>query len=339
MHITYNNLVIRNATPTDAEQLCAWWNDGAIMAHAGFPNGVGDTPERIRESLAGDNDETHRRHIIELVGTPIGEMNYRNKGGIAEIGIKICDANEREKGYGTILLSTFIDALFRYYGYEKIILDTNVKNTRAQHVYEHKLGFHKLGIRENSWTDQLGVPQSSIDYDLSKADWLAAHPQIEYFRFVQVESHDEKSAICEHILRMLPNWFGVEESIVSYVKEVRELPFFAAYAADNVAVGFVALKPHNEYTAEVCVMGVLQDFHRHGVGRQLIALCVEECRRVGRVFLTVKTLDQSRVSHSYEKSRLFYRAQGFYPLEVFPLLWNENNPCQFMAKYLGGVAE
>ncbi|MDR0530505.1 MAG: GNAT family N-acetyltransferase [Oscillospiraceae bacterium] len=339
MYITNSNLCIRNAVASDAEQLCAWWNDGAIMAHAGFPNGVGDTPERIRESLAGDNDGIHRRHIIELAGTPIGEMNYRNKGdSIAEIGIKICAADEREKSYGTILLSMFIDVLFRYFGYEKIILDTNVKNTRAQHVYEHKLGFRKLSVRENSWTDQLDVPQSSIDYDLSKADWLAAHPQIEYFRFVQVESPDEKSAICENILRMLPNWFSVEKSIVNYVKEVRELPFCAAFSGD-AAVGFVALKPHNEYTAEVCVMGVLQDFHRHGIGRQLIALCIEECRRAGRLFLTVKTLDQSRESRSYEKTRLFYQAQGFYPLEVFPLLWDENNPCLFMAKYLGGATE
>ncbi|GHU70758.1 hypothetical protein FACS1894184_16660 [Clostridia bacterium] len=181
MHLTYNNLTIRNAIASDAEQLCAWWNDGVVMAHAGFPNGVGDTPECIRESLSGDSDEKHRRHIIELDGRPIGEMNYRNKGdAAAEIGIKICVSNEREKGLGTTLLTMFIDALFHYYGYEKIVLDTNVKNTRAQHVYEHKLGFRKLGVRKNTWTDQLGVLQSSIDYDLQKSDWLATRRQVEY---------------------------------------------------------------------------------------------------------------------------------------------------------------
>ena len=77
MFIRYKNLTIRNAVSADAEQLCAWWNDGKVMAHAGFPNGVGCTPEEIRESLASDRDESHRRHIIELDGTPIGEMNYR----------------------------------------------------------------------------------------------------------------------------------------------------------------------------------------------------------------------------------------------------------------------
>ena len=173
MTLTQGNLTIRNAEPSDAEQLCAWWNDGEIMTHAGFPNGLGEQPEKLRESLASDNDDTHRRHIIEKNGKPIGEMNYRNKGGdVAEIGIKICDFTQHEKGFGTNLLTMFIDALFTHYGYNKIILDTNTKNERAQHVYENKLGFKRVNIRENSWVNQLGELQSAIDYELTKAEWL-----------------------------------------------------------------------------------------------------------------------------------------------------------------------
>ena len=172
MNITHDNLTIRDATLADAEQLCEWWNDGAVMAHAGFPNGLGTTADEIRASLATDTDDTHRRHIIELDGRPIGEMDYRNKGaGVAEIGIKICDFTEQEKGFGTTLLSMFINALFTQYGYDKIVLDTNTKNTRAQHVYEKKLGFQKVCVRENSWRDQLGEPQSAVEYELTKANW------------------------------------------------------------------------------------------------------------------------------------------------------------------------
>jgi RimJ/RimL family protein N-acetyltransferase len=114
MLIKYKNLTIRNAVAADAEQLCAWWNDGKIMAHAGLPNGSGETTEEIRDRLIGNTDDTHGRHIIELDGKPIGEMMYRNKGGAAELGIKICDFSKQEKGYGTELLTIFIDALFRY---------------------------------------------------------------------------------------------------------------------------------------------------------------------------------------------------------------------------------
>jgi RimJ/RimL family protein N-acetyltransferase len=142
------------------------------MAHAGFPNGLNTTAKEIRNNLINDTDDTHRRLIIELNGKPIGEMNYRNKGGeTAEIGIKICDFTQQEKGLGTNILSLFIDALFNGYGYKKIILDTNTNNQRAQHVYEKKIGFKKVGVRENSWRDQLGEWQSFIDYELTKEDW------------------------------------------------------------------------------------------------------------------------------------------------------------------------
>jgi len=168
MHIQHNHLTIRNATPDDAELLCRWWNDGKIMAHAGFPKGLNETPENLRQSLTKDSDTTHRRHIIEHNNTPIGEMNYRNKGNnIAEIGIKICDFSHREKGLGTTLLKLFINALFTELGYQKIVLDTDVNNKRARHVYEHKLGFTCVGIREKAFRDQLGEWRSAVDYELT----------------------------------------------------------------------------------------------------------------------------------------------------------------------------
>lgn len=40
MHLQYNDLTIRSALPADAPQLVRWWNDGAVMAHAGFPLGL-----------------------------------------------------------------------------------------------------------------------------------------------------------------------------------------------------------------------------------------------------------------------------------------------------------
>ncbi len=172
MLLKYKNLTIRNAVVEDAEQLAAWWNNGKIMAHAGFPNGIGQTKEEIAASLKNDTDETNRRLIIEIEQIPAGEMNYRNKGeNIAEIGIKICDFSFQNKGLGKILLSMLISSLFDCMGYQKIILDTNLKNTRAQHVYE-ELGFKKIRVLENSWKDQLGQLQSSVDYELYPKDFV-----------------------------------------------------------------------------------------------------------------------------------------------------------------------
>lgn len=164
------NLTIRNAGPADAEQLAKWWNDGNIMAHAGFPLGVGTTADEVRKSLERDTDRS-RRCIVEIDGAPIGEMNYREiSEGTAEIGIKICDFSKHGKGYGTRLLRMFIGELFKAYGFEKIVLDTNLGNLRAQHVYE-KLGFRKVKIEYNSWKNQLGELQSRVCCELCRDEW------------------------------------------------------------------------------------------------------------------------------------------------------------------------
>lgn len=178
MLLEYGNLTIRNAIEQDAEQLALWWNDGEIMAHAGFPNGTGQTAQSIAASLRKDTDGTHRRLIIEMDGIAIGEMNYRNKGNqTAEIGIKICDSSKQNKGIGKILLSMLISSLFQDLGYQKVILDTNLKNKRAQHVYE-RLGFTMLRIRENAWTDQVGELQSFVDYELHPKDFANFAKQV-----------------------------------------------------------------------------------------------------------------------------------------------------------------
>ncbi len=152
----------------------------------------------------------------------------------------------------------------------------------------------------------------------------------------EILNTEQKATICNDILRALPDWFGIEASLVEYVNGVGALPFYAAF--DNDApVGFAALKEHGAHTAEICVMGVLTRYHRHGLGRRLVDCCEQFCRETGRTFLTVKTLAETHPDEGYQKTRLFYLGMGFKPLEVFPLLWDEKNPCLFLAKYVRGI--
>ena len=144
---------------------------------------------------------------------------------------------------------------------------------------------------------------------------------------------DDKASICGRILSALPSWFGIEASIATYLTQVREMPFYVALAGQQ-PIGFVALKIHNAYAVEICVMGVLAAYHHQGIGRRLIAECESYCFNNQVAFLTVKTLDESHTSPHYEKTRLFYLAMGFKPLEVFPLLWGKENPCLLMVKHL-----
>jgi len=69
----------------------------------------------------------------------------------------------------------------------------------------------------------------------------------------------DKGEVCNNILRSLPKWFAVESSIQDYVKAVEKLPTFVC-KINNEAVGFLAIKIHNTYTAEIYVMGVITKF-------------------------------------------------------------------------------
>ncbi len=161
MNVAYKGLRIRTAVAEDAKQLVKWWNDAAVMAHAGFPLGLGTTEEKVIAGLGNG------RLILEENGRLIGEACYRKADkGVAEIGIKICETDCQNRGLGRVILSMLIAWLFES-GFEKIVLDTNLTNLRAQHVYE-SLGFRKLRINYDSWTDQLGNKQSAVDYELTE---------------------------------------------------------------------------------------------------------------------------------------------------------------------------
>ncbi len=110
--------------------------------------------------------------VVEESDRLIGECNYHNASdGVAEIGIKICETDCQNRGVGRKVLSMLISWLFRN-GYAKIILDTNLTNTRAQHVYE-LLGFRKVRTNIDSWKDQFGRLQSSVDYALVEQDFVS----------------------------------------------------------------------------------------------------------------------------------------------------------------------
>lgn len=165
MELQHGNILLRDATKADAKQLAEWWNDGAVMAHDGFPNGLGTTEEEVAEDIGAG------ALIIEEAGKPIGEANYRIVDDkVAEIGIKICVFDCQNRGIGKIVLSMLIRYLFDN-GFDKIVLDTNLENKRAQRVYE-SLGFRKVRVNIDSWTDQVGKLQSSVDYELVAKDFV-----------------------------------------------------------------------------------------------------------------------------------------------------------------------
>ena len=131
-------------------------------------------------------------------------------------------------------------------------------------------------------------------------------------------------------------WFGIEEATLNYIEQTDILPTFVAYR-DGTPVGFVTLRQHSAYAAEIYVMGVVPAEHRRGVGRALLAAAEEHLQAAGVCFLQVKTLSPAHPDATYARTREFYFAVGFRPLEEFPELWDETNPCLQMVKYLCAI--
>lgn len=178
MILKNENLTIRSARIEDAELLTKWWNDGSVMAHAGFPKGLGQS---LGKTIAQIRENKHlypNRHrcMIEIDGERVGEMSFLlMDSGAADIGIKICEPKWQDRGYGSKLLRMLVKYLFedekvnQYISVKKVILDTCVENERAQHVYE-KIGFVKLRVNECAWEDATGKWRDSVDYEMTR-EW------------------------------------------------------------------------------------------------------------------------------------------------------------------------
>ena len=144
-----------------------------------------------------------------------------------------------------------------------------------------------------------------------------------------MEEPEARSELCREILTALPDWFGIEEAVDAYVRDVAGLPTFAA-GRD----GFLALKQHTEAAGEIYVMGVRPERRRHGLGTALLEAAESFLRAREVEYLQVKTLGPSDPSEHYAATRSFYAARGFRPLEELTAIWGEENPCLIMVKQL-----
>jgi GNAT superfamily N-acetyltransferase len=142
--------------------------------------------------------------------------------------------------------------------------------------------------------------------------------------------------ICREILAALPASFGIPSSVEDFIAVADRSPTVIASLGDR-DIGLLTLVRHSPYSAEVYVMGVIPEFHRQGVGHALLGHAEGILAADGVEFLQVKTLSPSKPDGGYDKTRAFYLACGFRPLEEFPRLWDRDNPALQMIKVVPPV--
>ena len=148
-----------------------------------------------------------------------------------------------------------------------------------------------------------------------------------------VEVTTAKGAICAEILAALPHWFGMPASNEAYIRDVEAMPMWAAYEGERL-LGFLALGRPTPHVFEVHVMGVRPDLHRRGAGRALVERAATHARSRGVRFLTVKTRSATAPDPGYDKTRAFYEAMRFVPIDELPTLWDAENPAVLLLRLL-----
>ncbi len=145
-------------------------------------------------------------------------------------------------------------------------------------------------------------------------------------KIIQIENDEDKKYITRTILEELPEWFGIPEAREEYIRNSAEKTFFCAEENEK-DLGFLYLKETGKDTVELAVMGVLKEYHRKGIGKELFNRAKMAAKEMGYSFMQVKTVQMGKYEE-YDQTNLFYMSLGFKDLEVFPTLWDERNPCQ-----------
>ena len=142
----------------------------------------------------------------------------------------------------------------------------------------------------------------------------------------EIAESGQKQQIAREILEALQDWFENPEAREKYIKESGDQPFFAA-EEDGRTAGFLCLKETGRSTVELAVMGVRKEYHRRGIGKELFLKAKAYAVTAGYAFMQVKTV-QMGFYEDYDRTNRFYQSLGFQELEVIPVIWGEENPCQ-----------
>lgn len=144
----------------------------------------------------------------------------------------------------------------------------------------------------------------------------------------------------DSLLRLLPAWFGIESSNAGYVEAAQTMPTYLAWprddsrpSAERAPLGVLLLDRHFRQAAEIHLLAVAPSAHRRGTGRALVDAAASDLVAEGVSLLEVKTLGPSHPDPGYAKTRLFYEAMGFIPVEEIRDLW-PGNPALIMIKVL-----
>ncbi len=135
-----HRLIVRLATPEDADFFYELWTNSRVMTNVGFPQGLQITRREIVEKLMAQGESEFGRLLVveeKATGTVIGEskMYSPNERGIASTDVKLLPAFWGNK-YGVELKNELLTYLFTHTECEAIEATPNVENIASIKMQE-----------------------------------------------------------------------------------------------------------------------------------------------------------------------------------------------------------
>ena len=124
---------------------------------------------------------------------------------------------------------------------------------------------------------------------------------------------DLAEQICRDISANLPEYFGLPEVNEHYAQGVRSRIAFAAIVNQQY-VGLISIEFPYPENANIYWLGVLQNFHSKGIGRNLITEALKFLTKNKIKTISVETLSPIEGDKNYLKTYHFYQSIGFLPL-------------------------
>lgn len=130
---------------------------------------------------------------------------------------------------------------------------------------------------------------------------------------------DRDPEATDRILRSLPEWFGIEEAIQTYVALAGTQDSYLVAVADSggATIGVALVHRHFDESAELTLIAVDAEHRGVGHGRRLIHAVEAQLRRKACQYLEVHTVGPSFEDAGYAATRAFYRAMGFSPMHEY----------------------
>ena len=130
---------------------------------------------------------------------------------------------------------------------------------------------------------------------------------------IETITPDLAEGLCRKITVDLPEYFGLPEVNEHYAIGVRSRLNLAARVGEEY-VGLISIDFPYPENANIYWMGILQDYHRAGIGKILSYEAFKQAKNRGAKTISVETLSPEETDENYLKTYQFYRSLGFAPL-------------------------